>query len=104
MRAVLAALEQLEQPQNAQLQNLRAIVDHIRPSAEVLLTTKLRHDPRALVQQAIRANISASVNRLRNRSEVLERAIAQDGLVVVGAEYSLETGVVCFLDGIPKAG
>lgn len=102
--AVLAALEQLEQPQNAQLQNLPAIVDHIRPSVEVLLSTKLRHDPRALVQQAVRANISASVNRLRNGSEVLERAIVQDGLVVVGAEYSLETGVVCFLDGIPKAG
>lgn len=102
--AVLAALEQLEQPQNAQLQNLLAIVEHIRPSVEVLLSTKLRHDPRALVQQAVRANISASVNRLRNGSEVLERAIVQDGLVVVGAEYSLETGVVCFLDGIPKAG
>lgn len=47
---ILAALEQIEQPQNAQLRNLRATVDHIRPSAEVLLATRLRHNPRALVQ------------------------------------------------------
>jgi carbonic anhydrase len=56
------------------------------------------------VQHAVRANIRASANHLRHGSEVLEQLIQKDGLLVVGAEYSLETGVVDFFDGIPDAG
>jgi carbonic anhydrase len=48
------------------------------------------------VDRAVRANVRASVDHLRHRSEVLTRAIANDGLMVVGAEYSLETGIVDF--------
>ena len=59
---------------------------------EALLATDLRHDPEALVRQAVRANIRASANHLRHGSEVLERLIQHEGLLVVGAEYSLETG------------
>jgi carbonic anhydrase len=58
-------------------------------------------NPGALVHQAIRANIRASANHLRHGSEVLEQLIQDDGLLVVGAEYSLETGVVEFFDGLP---
>jgi carbonic anhydrase len=68
---------------------------------EALLATDLRDDPDALLQQAVRANIRASVNQLRHGSDVLERLIAADGLVIVGAEYSLETGMVCFFEGLP---
>ena len=50
----------------------------------------------ALVSQAVRANIFASVDHLRHGSQVLEQLIEEDGLLVVGAEYSLETGVVEF--------
>jgi len=71
---------------------------------EALLATPLRDDPEALLQQAIRANIRTSVNQLRHGSDVLERLIAHEGLVVVGAEYSLDTGVVCFFEGVPEAG
>jgi carbonic anhydrase len=53
----------------------------------------------ALVKQGVRANIRASVNHLRHGSQVLEQLIQDDGLRVVGAEYSLETGLVEFLDG-----
>jgi carbonic anhydrase len=56
-----------------------------------------------LVQQAVQANIRASVNHLRHGSQVLEQLIQDDGLLVVGAEYSLETGVVEFFDGAPEA-
>ena len=38
----------------------------------------------------------ASVNQLRHGSVVLENLIAKGELIVVGAEYSLETGEVTF--------
>ncbi len=42
-------------------------------------------------------------DHLRHGSELLEELIRTDGLLVVGAEYSLESGVVAFFDGVPKA-
>lgn len=99
--AVIATVEELQQPVGHQSRNLRAIVDRIRPSVESLLATPLRDDATALLHHAVRANIRASADHLRHGSGVLERLIAKDGLVVVGAEYSLETGAVCFFDGVP---
>jgi carbonic anhydrase len=101
--AILATVEELQRPQENQSKNLRSIVDRVRPSVEALLATDLRHDLDALVKQAVRANIRASVNHLRHGSEELEDAIRNDGLVVVGAEYSLATGVVDFFEGLPAA-
>jgi len=102
--AVVATLEELQRPTENQSRNLRAIVDRVRPSVEGLLATDLRHDLEALVTQGVRANIRASVNQLRHGSQVLEQLIQDDGLRVVGAEYSLETGVVEFLDGTQTEG
>jgi carbonic anhydrase len=65
---------------------------------EVLLATEIRHDPAALVRQAVRSNVRVSVNHLRHGSDVLEELIEKKGLLVVGAEYSLETGIVEFFD------
>jgi carbonic anhydrase len=98
--AILATLEELGRPLEGQSQNLRSIVDRIRPSVEPLLGTELGHHPDALVRQAVRANIRVSANHLRHGSEVLEQLIQKDGLLVIGAEYSLETGVVDFFDGV----
>jgi carbonic anhydrase len=100
--AVLATLAELERPDESRSPNLRSIVDRIRPSTEALLATELRRDRTALVQQAVRANIRASVAQLRTGSQILEELIRDDGLLVVGAEYSLETGVVDFFD-VPEA-
>jgi len=102
--AVVATLEELQQPTDQRSHSLRAIVSRVRPSVEALLATDLKDSPDALLEQAVRANIRASVNHLRHGSEVLERLIATDGLVVVGAEYSLDTGVVCFFEGLPETG
>jgi carbonic anhydrase len=98
--AILATVEELQQPVENQSSNLRAIVDRIRPSVEGLLKTELRHDMNALVRHAVRVNIAASVDHLRNGSEVLGQLIRNDDLLVVGAEYSLETGVVEFFEGV----
>jgi carbonic anhydrase len=97
--AVVATLEELQRPTENQSRNLQAIVDRIRPSVEQLLTTNLRQDMDALVTQGVRANIRASVNHLRHGSQVLEQLIQDEGLRIVGAEYSLESGVVEFFDG-----
>jgi carbonic anhydrase len=67
---------------------------------EGLLKTDLVHDPDALLREAVRANVRVSANQLRHGSEVLERLIDRDGLHVVGAEYSLESGLVDFFDGV----
>ena len=102
--AILATLEELQMPTANQSRNLRSIVDRVRPSVEGLLATGFRHDLDALVMQAVRANIRASADHLRHGSQILERLIRDDGLLVVGAEYSLETGVVEFFDGAPAEG
>ena len=102
--AILATLEEMQLATGSQSRNLRSIVDRIRPSIEALLATDLRHNPAALVEHAVRANIRASANHLRHGSEVLEELIQRNQLLVVGAEYSLETGTVDFFDGVPVAG
>ncbi len=97
--AILATIEELQRPAESQSRNLRSIVDRVRPSVEGLMKTDLRNDMEALVRGAVRANVMASVNHLRHGSEILEQLIRADGLRVVGAEYSLETGEVEFFDG-----
>ncbi len=102
--AIQATLQQLQQPKENQSQNLRSIVDLVRPSVESLLATDLRHDLHSLVREAVRANIRASAMHLRHGSDVIEKLIQNDGLLIVGAEYSLDTGEVDFFDGIAEAG
>lgn len=96
--AVDATLEQLQEQADHQSENLRSIVDCIRPSVEPLLTMDLDNDPEGLMERAVKANIVASADHLRHGSTVLEQLVRNHGLVVVGAEYSLETGVVDFFD------
>jgi carbonic anhydrase len=101
--AIQTTLQQLQRPIENQSRNLHSIVDLVRPSVEGLLATDLRHDLDALVREAVRANIRASVRHLRHGSDIIEQLIQTAGLMVVGAEYSLETGVVDFFDGSPEA-
>jgi carbonic anhydrase len=96
--AVTATLEELQGRATTPTKNLRSIVDRVRPSVEPLLTHRGLSDNGALVREAVRANVRASVNHLRHGSELLEKLIIDNRLVVVGAEYSLETGVVDFFD------
>jgi carbonic anhydrase len=97
--AIAATVDELQRPGETQSRNLRAIVDRIRPSVEPLFQTELSKDLDALRARAVRANIRASANHLRHGSQMLEQMIMDDGLLVVGAEYSLATGAVDFFDG-----
>ena len=101
--AIIATLEDVLGRTPNQSRNLRSIVDRIRPSVETLLAARPDRDIDALVSDAVRANVRASVNHLRHGSELLESLIRNDGLQVVGAEYSLESGTVTFLDGVSGA-
>jgi carbonic anhydrase len=101
--AIETTLEQLRRPVENQSRNLHSIVDLVRPSVEGLLATDLRHDHDALIHEAVRANIRASVRHLRHGSEIIENLIQNAGLLVVGAEYSLETGEVDFFDNLPDS-
>jgi carbonic anhydrase len=101
--AVVATLEELERPTEMRSPNLRSIVDRIRPAVEGLVEAGLGRDREALLHHAVRANTRASVDHLRHGSATLERLIESDGLLVVGAEYSLETGVVDFFGDVPTA-
>ncbi len=96
--AILATIDALKNPGSRESRNLQSIVNRVRPSVETLMRTELAQDDNALVHHAVRANVAASVDHLRHGSELLEGLIASDGLVVVGAEYSLETGAVVFFD------
>jgi carbonic anhydrase len=102
--AILATLEELRRPTENQSRNLRSIVDRVRPSVEALLESDPGLDKDVLVGEAVRANIRASVRNLRKGSDILEQLIQDGSLTIVGAEYSLETGIVDFFDGLPPPG
>ena len=93
-----ATLEALTRPGQAYSPGLRSIVDRVRPSIEGLLQTELGQDRSRLWQEAVRANIRASVNQLRHGSELLEQLVLDGRVQVVGAEYALDSGEVAFLE------
>jgi len=95
--AVEATLEELQQPSENRSPNLRSIVGRIRPSVEGLLEGDGEISQRTM-ERAVRANIDASVEQLRHGSEILEQLIRDEGLVIIGAQYCLEQGIVEFFD------
>jgi carbonic anhydrase len=102
--AVLAAIDQATARGSSESANLRAIVDRVLPAVRSVLAGGVGIDPDQLVEEAVRANLRPAADHLRHGSPLLERLRLSDGLLVVGAEYSLETGVVDFFDGVPPDG
>ena len=98
--AITATIEEITGHATSQSRNLRSIVNRVRPSVETLLSGRHDQDLESLIRDAVRANVRASVNHLRHGSALLEQLSRSSGLRVLGAEYSLETGVVTFLDNL----
>lgn len=99
--AIRATINELTHQDTTSSVNIRSIVERVKPSIQGLITTELINDRQALEHEAVRANVRASVNQLRHGSSIIENLVETDGLLVVGAEYSLETGEVDFFEGIP---
>ena len=96
--AVKATLDELRNNSKNPSANVRSIVERIAPAVLPLMETPLRDQPGELEKHSVRANIRASASHLRHGSAILENLIENHGLMVVGAEYSLETGIVDFFD------
>ena len=88
--AVDAAQQELAKQQETRSPNLRSIVNRIRPALEALDNPSL--------DDAVAANVRNSVAQLRNSPEILNALIDSGQLTVVGAQYSIESGVVVFFD------
>jgi len=101
--AIVATLEELQGRASSQSRNLASIVNRVRPSVEPLLAAGSVPDQETLVHEAVRANVRASVDQLRHGSDLLEKLIQEKALAIVGAEYSLETGVVEFFESVEVA-
>jgi carbonic anhydrase len=94
--AIAATLSALRQGIQAPTDNIRDIVDRIAPSIAELAALEL--DDSTRLRAATRANIRASVSHLRHASRLIEQRVADGRLVVIGAEYALESGEVDFFD------
>ena len=96
--AIVAAVEEILDEATNQSRNLRSIVDRVRPAVESVIAGRRDVDRPTLIREAVRANVRASVDHLRHGSELLEKLVHNAGLLIVGAKYSLDTGIVTFLD------
>jgi len=98
--AIEATIEQLEHPEKATSVGIKSIVDRVRPSVETLLSAGLHGE--SLSHAAVRANVRSSVDKLRHGSELLEKLVQEDDMLILGAEYDLATGKVDFFEGLPE--
>lgn len=97
--AICATIDELtNKDASSSSENIRSIVERVKPSIQSLMATDLKNNRAALEKEAVRANVRASVNQLQHGSTIIENLVETDSLLIVGAEYSLETGVVEFFD------
>jgi carbonic anhydrase len=99
--AVQATLDEVTGKSSNISKNLASITNRIKPAVEYVLLKSDCQDPFYLLREAVRENIRRSVQNLCNGSEIITDLINQKQLLVVGAEYFLETGEVDFFEGIP---
>lgn len=97
--AVAATLDVIQGKSALPSDNIADIVNRIRPSIQELVRPDASRDE--IMQQAVVANVRASVNHLTHGSRILEDLVRADRLTIIGAEYALESGEVTFLDGVP---
>jgi len=93
--AVTATVRALQTGLGPESKNIRSITDRIAPHVQGLVRPG---DTDAIIREAVRANVRASVDHLRHGSTLLEELVVAGRLAVIGAEYELETGAVSFLD------
>lgn len=108
--AVTATLDEVLEPSPGLSPNIRALTERIRPAVESALAAvaeerdgaepvRMSEEERAAVlDDAIRRNVSTATRAIRDGSETLDRLARKGELTILGAEYRLEDGSVEFLD------
>ncbi len=96
--AVAATLEVLRGESTVPSDNIRDIVDRIRPSAQTVLELGKARAPDEQLADAVRANVRHAVDHLRQGSRILEQMVRDGQVVILGGVYDLATGRVEFLD------
>jgi carbonic anhydrase len=103
---VRATLAEVQTPGTPAAEKLSAVIHHIKPPIEAVLSLSPKRsftevEQGALMHASIRANIRHSASQLREDSSIISALVESGEVLVVGAEYSLETGAVEFIDGLP---
>jgi carbonic anhydrase len=97
--AIQATYDAMEKKKPAITENIRDIVERIQPHIQQLISKrKEKVDQKQLLREAMRTNVLASANHLRHGSRLLENMVRDEKLLIVGAEYCIETGLVDFFD------
>lgn len=95
--AVQATIAELANPSVGGSPHVGALVEAIAPAIKPLMDAG-ELEGNALWAEGVRANIIATVAHLSRESETLRELEASDGLMIVGAEYILATGMVEWLE------
>ena len=98
--AIKAAIDIIKNPDTQHSRNMSSIVDRIKPAIKDIDFSDWSNSQDKLAALAVRANISFSISQLRDGSSILEQSIQDSGVEIIGAEYSLENGLVTFLNGL----
>jgi carbonic anhydrase len=94
--AVQATLDAIDKPNTAS-PALHAIVDRIQPALSQV-PPATQDNGVARMQNAVRANVRHTVARLKEDSPILADMVKEQGLLIIGADYSLTTGHVDFFE------
>ena len=94
--AINAALAAVQTGVEPEPENLRLLVDKIRPAAQRAVELGGGSGSAQIEQLAGREYVRHAVESICSGSDTIRRLIENDGFMVVGAEYSLATGLVEF--------
>ena len=98
--AIRATLEEVQTPGTDASSQIASIIEYLRPSVEAVLKTADDRSQDALMEDAVRTNVRAAVSQLREDSALLKQSVQSGDVLVLGAEYSLDTGSVDFFEGL----
>lgn len=79
-------------------ENIRDIVERIKPHIHHASKKSGKKSREETLRSAVRANVLASANHLRHGSRFLEGMVSKKELMIVGAEYDIDSGEVDFFD------
>lgn len=92
--AVDATIDEILEPDAGQSHHVLSIVNRIRPALEGLVLQNRHEAHEHLNDLAVRANVRACVEQLREGSVLLQARVMRGQLKIVGGEFDIATGKV----------